>query len=170
MTVAQELAKAKDITIGRVSQLKKQGCPLDTLEHAVAWYESHVTGNRRARRPVAAAELPADSGAEGRVTQAHAMVGKNYALWQGAAEAGQVREACELQKAYSMSCKDASFAEGEFVEWQKRMGTLMDKGAILEAFGASFDSCLKRLHRDHPDAGKLVEDACQIFSAKLSSR
>jgi hypothetical protein len=170
MTVAQQLAQAKDISIGRVSQLKKKGCPLDTLENAVSWYETHVTGNRRARYQVAAAELPADSGAEGRVTQAHAMVGKNYALWQGAAEAGQVREACELQKAYSMSCKDASFAEGEFVEWQRRMGTLMDKVAILAAFDASFDSCLKRLHRDYPDAGKLVEDACQIFSAKLNNR
>jgi hypothetical protein len=170
MTVAQELAQTKGITIGRVSQLKKKGCPLDTLENAVAWYEAQVTGNRRARRQVAAAESPADSSAEGRVSQAHAMVGKNYALWQGAAEAGQVREACELQKAYSLSCKDASFAEQEFVEWQKRMGTLMDKGAILDAFDASFDSCLKRLHRDYPEAGKLVEDACQIFSAKLNSR
>jgi hypothetical protein len=170
MTVPQEIAKKFSLTSGRVSQLKKAGAPTDSLAGFEAWYAANVTGNRRARRQVTAAESPADSSAEGRVNQAHAMVGQNYALWQGAAEAGQVREACELQKAYSLSCKDASFAEQEFVEWQKRMGTLMDKGAILEAFDASFDSCLKRLHRDYQEAGKLVEDACQIFSAKLSSR
>jgi hypothetical protein len=169
MTVAQQLAQTKGITIGRVSQLKKKGCPLDTLENAVAWYESQVTGNRRARRPVAAASSPEDCTASGRVEQAHAMVGKNYALWQGAAASGQVREACELQKAYSLSCKDASFAEGEFLEWQKRVGALTEKSAVLSAFDAAFDSCLKRLHRDHPDAGKLVADACQIFSDKLKA-
>jgi hypothetical protein len=169
MTVAQQLAQTKGITIGRVSQLKKKGCPLDTLENAVAWYESQVTGNRRARRPVAAASSPEDCTASGRVEQAHAMVGKNYALWQGAAASGQVREACELQKAYSLSCKDASFAEGEFLEWQKRVGALTEKSAVLSAFDAAFDSCLKRLHRDYPDAGKLVADACQIFSDKLKA-
>lgn len=167
MTVAAQLAKTKGITPARVSQLKKKGCPLDTLENAVAWYEAHVTGNRRARRPVAAAGEPGDCTAAGRVEQAHEMVGKNYALWLGAAEAGQVREACELQKAYSLSCKDASFAEGEFLDWQKRVGALVEKTAVLTAFDAAFDSCLKRLHRDHPDAGQLVADACQIFSAKL---
>jgi hypothetical protein len=169
MTVAQQLAQAKAITIGRVSQLKKKGCPLDTLESAVAWYESNVTGNRRARLAVSPADSPRDNTAEGRVEQAHMMVGKNYALWQGAAEAGQVREACELQKAYSLSCKDASFAEGEFLEFQKRVGALMEKSAVLSAFDAAFDSCLKRLHRDYPDAGKLVADACQIFSDKLKA-
>lgn len=167
MTVAAQLAKTKGITAARVSQLKKKGCPLDTLENAVAWYESHVTGNRRARRPVAAASEPQDCTVAGRVEQAHEMVGKNYALWQGAAKAGQVREACELQKAYSLSCKDASFAETEFLDWQKRVGALVEKAALLSAFDAAFDSCLKRLHRDHPEAGKLVADACQIFSAKL---
>ena len=167
MTVAAQLAKTKGITAARVSQLKKKGCPLDTLENAVAWYEAQVTGNRRARRPVAAASEPQDCTAAGRVDQAHEMVGKNYALWLGAAEAGQVREACELQKAYSLSCKDASFAEGEFLDWQKRVGALVEKTAVLTAFDAAFDSCLKRLHRDHPDAGQLVADACQIFSAKL---
>ena len=170
MTIPQQIADKYKLTLGRVSQLKKKGAPTDSLAAFEAWYGDNVTGNRRARRQVTAAESPSDSSAEGRVSQAHAMVGKNYALWQGAAEAGQVREACELQKAYSLSCKDASFAEQEFVEWQKRMGTLMDKGAILDAFDASFDSCLKRLHRDYPEAGKLVEDACQIFSAKLNSR
>lgn len=169
MTVAQQLAQTKGITIGRVSQLKKKGCPLDTLENAVAWYEANVTGNRRARLAVSAAESPKDNTAAGRVEQAHAMVGKNYALWQGAAEAGQVREACELQKAYSLSCKDASFAEGEFLEFQKRVGALLEKSAVLSAFDAAFDSCLKRLHRDYPDAGKLVADACQIFSDKLKA-
>lgn len=169
MTVAQQLAQAKDITIGRVSQLKKQGCPLDSLENAVSWYEAHVTGNRRARRPVAAATEPGDCTAAGRVEQAHEMLGKNYALWLGAAEAGQVREACELQKAYSLSCKDASIAESEFLEWQKRVGALLEKSAVLAAFDAAFDSCLKRLHRDHPEAGKLVADACQIFSDKLKA-
>ena len=169
MTVAQQLAQAKDITIGRVSQLKKQGCPLDSLENAVSWYEAHVTGNRRARRPVAAATEPGDCTAAGRVEQAHEMLGKNYALWLGAAEAGQVREACELQKAYSLSCKDASIAESEFLEWQKRVGALLEKSAVLAAFDAAFDSCLKRLHRDYPNAGKLVADACQIFSDKLKA-
>jgi hypothetical protein len=169
MTVASQLAEAKGITIQRVSQLKKKGCPLDTLENAVAWYESNVTGNRRARRSVSASASPEDSTAAGRVEQAHAMVGKNYALWQGAAEQGQVREACELQKAYSLSCKDASAAEAEFIEWQKRVGALMEKSAVLSAFDAAFDSCLKRLHRDYPEAGKLVADACQIFSDKLKA-
>ena len=169
MTVAQQLAQAKGITIGRVSQLKKKGCPLDTLENAVSWYEATVTGNRRTRRPVAAATDPKDCTVAGRVDQAHEMVGKNYAQWQGAAEAGQVREACELQKAYSLSCKDASLAESEFLEWQKRVGALLEKSAVLAAFDAAFDSCLKRLHRDHPDAGKLVADACQIFSDKLKA-
>jgi hypothetical protein len=45
----------------------------------------------------------------------------------------------------------------------------MEKSAVLAAFDAAFDSCLKRLHRDHPDAGKLVADACQIFSDKLKA-
>ena len=169
MTVAQQLAQAKNITLGRVSQLKKKGCPTDTLEGAVAWYEANVTGSRRARRSVASVEAPNDNTAAGRVEQAHAMVGKNYALWQGAAEQGQVREACELQKAYSLSCKDASAAEAEFIEWQKRVGALLEKSAMLSAFDAAFDSCLKRLHRDYPEAGKLVADACQIFSEKLKA-
>ena len=169
MTVAQQLAQAKGITLGRVSQLKKKGCPTDTLDNAVAWYEANVTGSRRARRSVCSVETPEDNTAAGRVEQAHAMVGKNYALWQGAAEQGQVREACELQKAYSLSCKDASAAELEFIEWQKRVGALLEKSAMLSAFDAAFDSCLKRLHRDYPEAGKLVADACQIFSDKLKA-
>jgi hypothetical protein len=170
MTVPQQISEKFSLTVGRVSQLKKAGAPTSSLALFEEWYYANVTGNRRARRSVSAAEAPTDCDAESRVTQAHAMVAKNHALWLGAAEAGQVREACELQKAYSLSCKDASFAEQEFVEWQRRMGTLMDKTAILAAFDASFDSCLKRLHRDYPDAGKLVEDACQIFSAKLNNR
>jgi len=166
MTVAQQLSQTKGITIGRVSQLKKKGCPLDTLKNAAAWYDANVTG--RTRRPVRASASPDDNSAAGRVDQAHAMVAQNYALWRGAAEAGQVREACEMQKAYSLSCKDAASAESDFIEWQKRVGALVEKSNVLTAFDAAFDSCLKRLHRDYPDAGKLVTDACRIFSEKLN--
>jgi hypothetical protein len=170
VTVAQQLATDKNLTPGRVSQLKKQGCPMDSFERAVAWYESNVTGNRRARRRVAPTSSdPADGTAQGRVEQAHAMVERNYRLWNGAADAGQVREACELQKAYSLSCKDAVLAESDFLDWQKRVGALVEKTAMLAAFDSAFDSCLKRLHRDHPEAGKLVADACRIFSAKLEA-
>lgn len=168
MTVAQQLAESKSLTAGRVSQLKKLGCPMDTIEAATAWYEANVTGNRRARQRVRSAASPEDNTAAGRVDQAHDMVARNYALWMGAADAGQVREACELQKAYSLACKDATGAELDFLEWKTKTGALIEKAVVLSAFEAAFDSCLKRLHRDHPAAGQLVADSCQIFSAKLS--
>jgi len=167
VTVAQQLAQAKNLSAGRVSQLKSRGCAMDSLEAAVAWYEQHITGNRRARRPVSGDAAPDDNTAAGRVEQAHAMVAENFALWKGAAKAGQVREACELQKAYSLACKDAVAAEQEMLAQQKAVGALVEKATVISAFDAAFDSCLKRLHRDYPEAGRLVADACQIFSDKL---
>ena len=168
MTVPTQLAAYFRLTSGRISQLKKEGMPTHSFEDGKAWYEANVTGNRRARARVTAETAdPNDCTVSGRVDMAQSMVAKNYALWQSATDAGQVREACDLQKAYSLSVKDASFAEGEFLEWQKRVGGLLEKSLVLSAFDEAFGACLKRLHRDNPDAGKLVEDACQIFSSKL---
>ncbi len=42
MSVRQSLAKALGITVGRVSQLVKLGCPVDNLESALAWFSSNV--------------------------------------------------------------------------------------------------------------------------------
>jgi hypothetical protein len=42
VSVRQLLAKSLGITVGRVSQLVKMGCPVDSLENAQTWFRFNV--------------------------------------------------------------------------------------------------------------------------------
>jgi len=106
-----ELGLALGVTGQRVSVLKREGMPTDSIESALAWRE--VRANvQRARAPRAEPANLDDGSLADTISEHRALVGRARGVWQAAMEQGDPHQG-KYQSAYNASLRSLVQLEAE---------------------------------------------------------
>ena len=106
-----EIGLALGVTAQRVSALRKEGMPTDTIEAAKAWREARAQV-QRAQAPKAAPAQLDDGSLADTIAEHRALVGRARGVWQAAMEAGDPNQG-KYQTAYNQSLKTLVALEEE---------------------------------------------------------
>ena len=106
-----EIGTALNITAQRVSVLKREGMPTDTVEAALAWRAQRDEA-RRAQAPKAAPAQLDDGTLADTIAQHRSLVGRARSVWQAAMEAGDVNGP-KYQTSYNQSLRTLVSLEEE---------------------------------------------------------
>ena len=98
-----EIGTALNITPQRVSVLKREGMPTDTIEAALAWRAQREEA-RRAQAPKAAPAQLDDGTLADTIAEHRGLVSRARAVWLAAMEGGDVNQG-KYQTAYNQSLK-----------------------------------------------------------------
>lgn len=98
-----EIGTALNITPQRVSVLKREGMPTDTIEAALAWRAQRDEA-RRAQAPKAAPAQLDDGTLADTIAEHRSLVGRARGVWQAAMESGDPNQG-KYQTAYNQSLK-----------------------------------------------------------------
>jgi transcriptional regulator with XRE-family HTH domain len=115
----QQLADRFSVTPGRISQYKKQGMPVTSLEAAEAWLAQNVSRDNPRDLELPAESLPPDMGPRARLYRAQEGERRHFALWEAAVARQPVntREVSELATSWREMRKGASEAEKEYAAY-----------------------------------------------------
>ena len=115
----QQLADRFSVTPGRISQYKKQGMPVTSIEAAEAWLAQNVSRDNPRDLELPAESLPPDMGPKARLYRAQAGESRHFALWEAAVARQPVntREVSELATSWREMRKGASEAEKEYAAY-----------------------------------------------------
>lgn len=106
-----DLATALGVTPQRVSILKRDGMPSDSIESALAWREARRSA-RVASAPKAAPSSLDDGTLAGTIAEHRRLVAQAQAVWRGAMETGDTNQA-KYQTAYNQSLRTLVSLEEE---------------------------------------------------------
>jgi hypothetical protein len=106
-----EIGAALGVTAQRVSALRKEGMPTDTIEAAKAWREARAQV-QRAQAPKAAPAQLDDGSLADTISEHRALVGRARGVWQAAMEGGDPNQG-KYQTAYNQSLKTLVALEEE---------------------------------------------------------
>ena len=106
-----ELGLALGVTAQRISALRKEGMPTDSIEAAKAWREARAQV-QRAQAPKAAPAQLDDGTLADTITEHRALVGRARGVWQAAMEGGDPNQG-KYQTAYNQSLKTLVALEEE---------------------------------------------------------
>jgi hypothetical protein len=106
-----EIGLALGVTAQRVSALRKDGMPTDSIDAAKAWREARA-GVQRARAPQAAPAQLDDGTLADTIQQHRALVGRARGVWQAAMEQGDPNGP-KYQTSYNQSLKTLVALEEE---------------------------------------------------------
>jgi hypothetical protein len=98
-----ELGQALGVTAQRVSVLRKEGMPTDTIEAALAWRASRAA-TQRAQAPKAAPAQLDDGTLADTIAEHRTLVSRARGVWQAAMEGGDPNQG-KYQTAYNQSLK-----------------------------------------------------------------
>ena len=112
----KELADKLGVTAGRISQYKKAGMPVDSIEAAEAWLAHNVSRDNPRDLELPADSLPPDMGPRARLYRAQEGERRHFALWEAAVARQPVntREVSELATSWREMRKGAAEAEKEY--------------------------------------------------------
>jgi plasmid stabilization system protein ParE len=106
-----EIGAALGVTAQRVSALRKDGMPTDSIEAAKAWREARAQV-QRAQAPKAAPAQLDDGTLADTISEHRALVGRARGVWQAAMEGGDPNQG-KYQTAYNQSLKTLVALEEE---------------------------------------------------------
>jgi len=106
-----EIGTALNITPQRVSVLKREGLPTDSIEAALAW-RAQREEQRKAKAPKAAPAQLDDGTLADTISEHRALVGRARGVWQAAMEGGDPNQG-KYQSAYNASLKSLVQLEAE---------------------------------------------------------
>jgi hypothetical protein len=106
-----EIGAALGVTAQRVSALRKEGMPTDTIEAAKAWREARAQV-QRAQAPKAAPAQLDDGTLADTIAEHRSLVGRARGVWQAAMEGGDPNQG-KYQTAYNQSLKTLVALEEE---------------------------------------------------------
>lgn len=112
----QQLASKIGVTAGRISQLKRQGMPTDSIEAAESWLALNVNRDKPRDIELPAEATPDDMGPKARLLRAQEGERRHFALWEAsiARKPINTREVSELASTWREMRKGASEAEREY--------------------------------------------------------
>jgi hypothetical protein len=106
-----ELGLALGVTGQRVSVLKREGMPTDSIDAAKAWREARANV-QKARAPQAAPAQLDDGSLADTISEHRALVGRARGVWQAAMEQGDPNQG-KYQSAYNASLRSLVQLEAE---------------------------------------------------------
>ena len=106
-----EIGAALGITAQRVSVLRKEGMPSDSIDAAKAWREARAQV-QRAQAPKASPAQLDDGTLADTIQQHRALVGRARGVWQASMESGDPNQS-KYQSAYNASLKSLIALEEE---------------------------------------------------------
>jgi hypothetical protein len=106
-----ELGLALGVTGQRVSVLKREGMPTDSIESALAWREARANV-QRAQAPRAEPANLDDGSLADTISEHRALVGRARGVWQAAMEQGDPNQG-KYQSAYNASLRSLVQLEAE---------------------------------------------------------
>ena len=106
-----QLAQALGVTAQRITALRREGLPNDSLEAAQAWRQARADTNRRQAPKAAPAQLD-DGTLADTITEHRSLVGRARGVWQAAMEGGDPNQG-KYQTAYNQSLKTLVALEEE---------------------------------------------------------
>lgn len=98
-----QLAQALGVTAQRITALRREGMPNDSLDAAMAWRQARAETNRRAA-PIAAPAQLDDGTLADTIAEHRSLVGRARGVWQAAMESGDPNQG-KYQTAYNQSLK-----------------------------------------------------------------
>lgn len=106
-----QLAQALGVTAQRITALRREGMPNDSLDAAMAWREARAQTNRRAA-PIAAPAQLDDGTLADTIGEHRTLVSRARGVWQAAMEQGDPNQG-KYQTAYNQSLKTLVALEEE---------------------------------------------------------
>ena len=106
-----ELGLALGVTAQRISVLRKEGMPTDSIDAAKSWREARATV-QRAQAPKAAPAQLDDGTLADTISEHRTLVGRARGVWQAAMEGGDPNQG-KYQTAYNQSLKTLVALEEE---------------------------------------------------------
>ena len=154
MTIRSQIAQANGITQGRVSQLAKQGMPVDDVAAATLWIRANVRQPRAVSNtiPVSA---QGDIFAEATCRAEAARCAERFAIAvvRECSEAKDLRNASRALKDYLDISKRASEAEIAAIEAGRASRKLIAEKDILHQWDEIIVPFLNRCHQAHTIKG-----------------
>jgi hypothetical protein len=126
-----QLAQALGVTAQRITALRREGLPNDSIESAQAWRQARAETNRRAAPMAAPASLD-DGTLADTIAEHRRLVGRARGVWQAAMEGGDPNQG-KYQTAYNQSLKTLVNLEEE---QERRLILAKDYIAAKEASDA----------------------------------
>ena len=106
-----QLAQALGVTAQRITALRREGMPNDSLEAAQAWRQARAETNKRAA-PIAAPAQLDDGTLADTIAEHRTLVSRARGVWQAAMEGGDPNQG-KYQTAYNQSLKTLVALEEE---------------------------------------------------------